>query len=54
MNDPMDVLADAEALVHRLKRREIERLVDDCERSEDRTLRSLAQTYRMLNFGPYR
>jgi hypothetical protein len=46
-------LAQAEHIAREAKRGETERLVDQCERSEDRTLRSLADLYRKLNFGYY-
>lgn len=47
-NDP--VLIQAEAIARAAKREETERLIKACEESDDRTLRSLARAYRMLDF----
>jgi hypothetical protein len=44
-------LAQAEIIACEAKRCETERLVEECERSDDRTLRSLANLYRRLSFG---
>lgn len=44
-------LAQAEIIAREAKRYETERLVEECERSNNRTLRSLAKLYRQLNFG---
>jgi len=46
-------LVHAEAIAREAKRGETEQFVDACERSENRTLRSLADLYRKLNFGYY-
>ena len=46
-------LAQAEIIAREAKRGETERLVDECEQSENRTLRSLASLYRKLSFGYY-
>ena len=51
INDNHEALAQAETIAREAKRVEIERIVDDCTRSEDRTLRSLALLYRRLSFG---
>jgi hypothetical protein len=44
-------LAQAEIIAREAKRCETERLVKECERSDNRTLRSLADLYRRLDFG---
>lgn len=44
-------LAQAETIAREAKRYETERLVEECERSDNRTLRSLAHLYRRLSFG---
>jgi hypothetical protein len=46
-----DALAQAEAIARSAKREEIDQLVQECAKSEDRTLRSLADLYRRLSFG---
>ncbi len=51
MFDNDAVLAHAEAIARDAKREEVNRLVKECEQSNDVTLRSLARVYRMLNFG---
>lgn len=48
-----EALAQAEAIALSAKRDEINRLVEECEESDDRTLRSLVALYRRLNFNPY-
>lgn len=45
------ILAQAESIARDAKRTDMERILKACEQSDDTTLRSLAQTYRMLNFG---
>ena len=44
-----NALSQAEMIAHGARREEIERLVKEYERSEDRTLRSLARAYRLAN-----
>lgn len=44
-------LAQAEIIAREAKRSETDRLVKECERSDNRTLRSLADLYRRLSFG---
>lgn len=44
-------LAQAETIAREAKRSETERLVEECEHSDNRALRSLADLYRRLNFG---
>lgn len=51
MDEFRNLLGDAEAIARNVKRKEVERLVDECERQDDRTLRSLARAYRMLDPG---
>jgi hypothetical protein len=41
------VLGQAEAIARGAKREEVDRLVRDCEQSNDITLRALANAYRM-------
>lgn len=50
MNDKDPVVAQAEAIAREAKRIDLERIVAECERSNNRTLRSLADAYR-LRFG---
>lgn len=51
--DKYKALAHAETIAREAKRGETERLVDQCEQSDDRTLRALANLYRRLSFGFY-
>ena len=52
MRDPNPILSQAEAIARGAKRDEIDRLVRECERANDFTLRSLARLYRVLNYYP--
>ncbi len=51
MHERYDVLTQAEAIAREAKHEEIDQLAAECERSDDRTLRSLANVYRRLRFG---
>ena len=51
MLDDDPILKQAEAIARDAKRNDMERIVKACEQSTDRTMRSLAQAYRMLQPG---
>lgn len=51
MHEQEGILAQAESIAREAKRAEIDELVNQCEKSEHRTLRSLADVYRRLSFG---
>ena len=53
MTEMNKALVEAEAIAQQAKRQEIDRLVKECEGSEHRTIRSLADVYRRLSFGYY-
>lgn len=53
MHEHDPILTQAETIAREAKRVEIDRLVSECEKSDDVTLRSLANLYRRLNFGLY-
>jgi hypothetical protein len=50
MSEENPILAEAEAIARGAKREDMERIIEECEKSNDVTLRSLARAYRMLNF----
>lgn len=53
MHEQNGVLAQAETIAREAKRVEIDQLVNECEQSDNTTLRSLALIYRRLSFGFY-